>query len=67
MKAKKLQSPAANKNLKPKENFFLIKLVICFSRRKAGLGFITFFPPSRLSSLLWRTSWKVMKNKNNPE
>jgi len=33
MKAKKLQSPAAKKNLKPKEKFFLIKLVICFSRR----------------------------------
>jgi hypothetical protein len=31
-----------------------IKKFSNFSRRQAGLGFITFF-------------WKVMKNKNNPE
>jgi len=38
MKAKKLQSPLANKKLKPKNKFFFIMLVIFFPP-KGGIGF----------------------------
>ena len=34
---------------------------VLISRPLARLSFITFFPPSHLNRLLWRTSWKVMK------